>query len=34
MIYTGQEVVWGNAPDIIQAHTLIRRSAMPNFMQL
>ena len=34
MIYTGQEVVWGNVPDIVQAHTLIRRSAMPNFMQL
>ena len=34
MIYTGQEVVWGNVPDIIQAHTLVRRSAMPNFMQV
>ena len=34
MIYTGQEVVWGNVPDIIQAHTLVRCSAMPNFMQV
>ena len=34
MIYTGQEVVWGNVPDIIQAHALVRCSAMPNFMQV
>ena len=34
MVYTGQEVVWGSVPDIIQAHNLVRRSAMPNFMKL
>ena len=34
LIYTGPEIVWANVPDIVQAHQLIRQSAMPNFMQV
>ena len=34
MVYTGLEVVWGSVPSIIQAHELVRRLAMPNFMQV
>ena len=34
MTYTGHEVVWGSIPSIIEAHEMIRRSAMPNFMKV
>ena len=34
VIYTGQEVVWRSVPDIIQAHELVRQSALPNFIQV
>ena len=34
MVYTGQEVIWGSVPSIIQAHEMVRCSAMPNFRQL
>ena len=34
LIYTGKEIVWGNVPDIVQAHQLVKNSAMPHFMQV
>ena len=34
MTYTGHEVVWGRVPRIIEAHEMIRSSAMPNFMKV
>ena len=32
MVYTGPEVVWDSIPDIVEAHTKIRNSGIPNFM--
>ena len=32
MVYTGEDVIWANVPNIIDAHKIIRKSAMPNFM--
>ena len=32
MVYTGKEVTWDDVPNIIEAHKIIRNSAMPNFM--
>ena len=34
MVYTGQEIVWGHLPDMVEAHAKIRKSALPNFMKL
>ena len=31
-VYTGEEVVWSDIPDIIEAHKIVRLSARPNFM--
>ena len=31
-LYTGPPVIWQLAPDIIQAHKLIRASGVPNFL--
>ena len=32
LVYTGQEVIWANIPNIIEAHNLIRKSGLPNFL--
>ena len=32
LVYSGEEIVWGDVPNIIQAHKIIRNSNMPNFM--
>ena len=32
MVYTGEEVIWADIPKIIEAHKIIKNSAMPNFM--
>ena len=32
MVYRGHEVVWGNIPNILQAHATVRKSGLPNFM--
>ena len=32
LVYSGKEIVWGNVPNIIDAHKIIRNSNMPNFM--
>ena len=32
MVYTGKEVLWSNVPSLIEAHKIIRTSALPNFM--
>ena len=32
MVYTGKEVLWSNVPSVIEAHKIIRTSAVPNFM--
>ena len=32
MVYNGHDIVWGNVPDIIAAHSMIRQSNVPNFM--
>ena len=34
MTYTCQDVIWGSVPNIIEAHSMVRRSAMPNFMEV
>ena len=34
MVYTGQEIIWGHVPDMVEAHAKIRQSALPNFMKL
>ena len=34
MVYTGQEIVLGRVPDMVEAHAKIRQSALPNFMKL
>ena len=33
MVYTGEDVIWNDVPNIIEAHRIIRQSAMPNFMK-
>ena len=32
MVYMGEEVVWTHIPSVIEAHTIIKHSAVPNFM--
>ena len=32
MVYTGEEVIWADVPNIIEAHKIIKNLAMPNFM--
>ena len=32
MVYTGEDVIWTDVPNIIEAHKIIRTSAMPIFM--
>ena len=34
LVYTGKEVGWGNVPNIVEAHALIRRSGLPNFLHI
>ena len=34
MVYTGQEMVWGHVPDIVEAHARVKQSGLPNFMKL
>ena len=34
MVYTGPEITWGTVPDIIEAHAKVRRSGLPNFMEV
>ena len=34
MVYTGQEVIWGRVPDIVEAHAKIKHSGLPNFMYM
>ena len=32
MVYTGHDVIWGDVPNILQAHAHVRQSGVPNFM--
>ena len=32
MVYTVQDVIWGDVPNILQAHANVRQSGVPNFM--
>ena len=32
MVYTGEDIIWTDVPNVIEAHKIIRKSAMPNFM--
>ena len=32
LVCSGKEIIWGDVPNIIQAHKIIRDSNMPNFM--
>ena len=34
LVYTGKEVIWGDIPNIIEAHRLIRNSGLPNFLHM
>ena len=34
MVYTGQEMVLGRVPDIVEAHARVKQSGLPNFMKL
>ena len=34
LVYTGKEAIWGNVPNIIEAHKLIQDSGLPNFLQM
>ena len=33
LVYIGKEVIWGDIPNIVEAHNLIRNSGLPNFLQ-
>ena len=32
MVYTGEDIIWTDVLNVIEAHKIIRKSAMPNFM--
>ena len=32
LLYTGEDVVWGEVPNMVEAHTLIRKSGLPNYL--
>ena len=32
MVYTGDDIVWSQVPNIVEAHTIVRNSKKPNFM--
>ena len=32
MVYTGEDIIWTDVPNVIEAHKIIKKSAMPNFM--
>ena len=32
LVYSGKEIIWGDVPNIVQAHKIIRDSNKPNFM--
>ena len=32
MVYTGDDIVWSQVPNIVEAHTIVRNSKQPNFM--
>ena len=34
MVYTGPDIIWGTVPDIIEAHAKVRKSGLPNFMNV
>ena len=34
MVYTGPDIIWGTVPDIIEAHAKVRKSRLPNFMNV
>ena len=34
MVYSGQEMIWGCVPDIVEAHARVKQSGLPNFMKL
>ena len=34
LVYTGKEIIWGDIPNILEAHKLIRNSGLPNFLQM
>ena len=34
MVYTGPERIWGQVPNIVEAHAKIKQSGLPNFMSL
>ena len=33
-LYNGHDVTWGNVPNMVQAHKLIRQSGYPNFLKM
>ena len=34
MVKTGPEIIWGQVPNIVEAHAKIKQSGLPNFMSL
>ena len=32
LLYTGEDVVWGEVPNMIEAHSIIRKSGLPNYL--
>ena len=34
LVYTVKEVIWGDIPNIIEGHRLIRNSSLPNFLHM
>ena len=34
MVYTGPEIIWGQVPNIVEAHAKIKQSGLSNFMSL
>ena len=32
MVYTGENITWTKVPSVIEAHKIIKQSAIPNFM--
>ena len=32
MVYTGEDIIWTDVPNVIEAHKIIKKSARPNFM--